>query len=141
MEYRGAGQGSPRSRTAQYRRLAAGDLRARAAPGARPEDAVPADLAGELLAAIAELEAHAELRAVRDGLAGPELDGLAESLRRYALLAARARRVAGSPAHVPELNKPTQAAAFRVRRRRCTTRCGTRAQADLGDAARGRGAG
>ena len=54
----------------------------------------PARAAGEL-AAIAELgaQAHAELRAVIDGLAPPELDGLAESLRRYALLAGRAQGI------------------------------------------------
>ena len=77
----------------------------------------PARAAGEL-AAIAELgaQAHAELRAVIDGLAPPELDGLAESLRRYALLAARAHGipVRVTAADVPELDAPTQAAAFRV---------------------------
>ena len=77
----------------------------------------PARAAGEL-AAIAELgaQAHAELRAVIDGLAPPELDGLAESLRRYALLAARAHGIAVrvSAADVPELDARTQAAAFRV---------------------------
>src|SRR6201985_2314261 len=47
------------------------------------------------LSAIAELgaQAHAELRAVIDGLAPPELDGLAESLRRYAQLAGRAHGI------------------------------------------------
>ena len=51
----------------------------------------PALVSAEL-AAIAEwARRHTrELRAVIDGLAPPELDGLAESLRRYAQLAARA---------------------------------------------------
>ena len=77
----------------------------------------PARAAGEL-AAIAELgaQAHAELRAVIDGLAPPELDGLAESLRRYALLAARAHgiTVRVTASDVPELDPRVQAAAFRV---------------------------
>ena len=77
----------------------------------------PARAAGEL-AAIAELgaQAHAELRAVIDGLAPPELDGLAESLRRYALLAGRAHGIAVrlTAADVPELDPRMQAAAFRV---------------------------
>ena len=88
---------------------------ARAAQVLVPKD--PGRAAGEL-AAIAELgaQAHAELRAVIDGLAPPELDGLAESLRRYALLAARAHGIAVrvTAADVPELDARTQAAAFRV---------------------------
>jgi signal transduction histidine kinase len=88
---------------------------ARAAEVLVPKD--PARAAGEL-AAIAELgaQAHAELRAVIDGLAPPELDGLAESLRRYALLAERAHGIAVrvTAADVPELDARTQAAAFRV---------------------------
>lgn len=70
------------------------------------------------LAAIAELgaQAHGELRAVIDGLAPPELDGLAESLRRYAVLAGRAHgievRVCSSD--LPELEPRVEAAAFRV---------------------------
>jgi signal transduction histidine kinase len=88
---------------------------ARAAQVLVPKD--PERAAGEL-AAIAELgaQAHAELRAVIDGLAPPELDGLAESLRRYALLAARAHGIAVrvTAADVPELDARTQAAAFRV---------------------------
>jgi signal transduction histidine kinase len=77
----------------------------------------PARAAGEL-AAIAELgaQAHGELRAVIDGLAPPELDGLAESLRRYALLAGRAHGIAIRLAacDVPGLDPRVQAAAFRV---------------------------
>jgi len=77
----------------------------------------PARAATEV-AAIAELgaQAHGELRAVIDGLAPPELDGLAESLRRYALLAGRAHGIAVrlAMAEVPELDQRVQAAAFRV---------------------------
>jgi signal transduction histidine kinase len=77
----------------------------------------PARAAAEL-GAIAELgaQAHAELRAVIDGLAPPELDGLAESLRRYARLAGRAHGIAVrlDAADVPELEPKTQAAVFRV---------------------------
>ncbi len=78
-------------------------------------------------------EAHAELRAVIDGLAPPDLEaaGLAESLRRYAVLAGRAH---GVPVDV---HRRLPAAAGRQRprrrctgwrRRRCTTRCGTPAR-------------
>jgi signal transduction histidine kinase len=88
---------------------------ARAAEVLVPKD--PARAVAEL-AAIAELgaQAHAELRAVIDGLAPPELDGLAESLRRYALLAGRADGIAVrvTATDVPELDARTQAAAFRV---------------------------
>jgi len=72
------------------------------------------------LRAVAELgaQAHGELRAVIDGLAPPELDGLAESLRRYALLAGRAHgipvRLTASDVDVSELDPRVQAAAFRV---------------------------
>jgi signal transduction histidine kinase len=76
------------------------------------------DRATAELAAIAELgaQAHGELRAVIDGLAPPELDGLAESLRRYAELAGRAHGldVRLTAADVPELDPKVQAAAFRV---------------------------
>jgi signal transduction histidine kinase len=70
------------------------------------------------IAAIADLgaQAHAELRAVIDGLAPPELDGLAASLRRYAALASRAHgipvRVAADD--VAGLTAKAEAAAFRV---------------------------
>lgn len=73
--------------------------------------------AGEI-AAISELgaQAHAELRAVIDGLAPPELDGLAASLRRYAALAGRAHGVPVEVAatDVGELAPDVAAAAFRV---------------------------
>jgi signal transduction histidine kinase len=77
----------------------------------------PARASAEL-AAIAELgaQAHGELRAVIDGLAPPELDGLAESLRRYAVLAGRAHGVPVrvTAAELPGLDPRVQAAAFRV---------------------------
>jgi signal transduction histidine kinase len=63
-------------------------------------------------------EAHAELRAVIDGLAPPDLAaaGLAESLRRYAVLAGRAHGVpvtftAGA---LPALGPRAEAALYRV---------------------------
>jgi signal transduction histidine kinase len=90
-------------------------LHARAAEMLIDKD--PARAASEL-GAIAELgaQAHGELRAVIDGLAPPELDGLAESLRRYALLAGRAHgiEVRLTAVDVPELDPRVQAAAFRV---------------------------
>ena len=77
----------------------------------------PGRAAGEV-AAIAQLgaQAHAELRAVIDGLAPPELDGLAASLRRYAQLAGRAHGIPirVTTAEVGELDSRVQAAAFRV---------------------------
>jgi signal transduction histidine kinase len=77
----------------------------------------PARAAAEM-AAIAELgaQAHGELRAAIDGLAPPELDGLAESLRRYALLAGRAHGITVSltATDIPELDPRVQTAAFRV---------------------------
>jgi signal transduction histidine kinase len=90
-------------------------LHARAAQELVAQD--PARAVAEL-GTIAELgaQAHGELRAVIDGLAPPELDGLAESLRRYALLAGRAHGIAVrlTAADVPELDPRVQAAAFRV---------------------------
>jgi signal transduction histidine kinase len=64
-------------------------------------------------------EAHAELRAVIDGLAPPGLDGLglAESLRRYGSIAGRAHGVpvlVTAAADVPGLGPDRQAALFRV---------------------------
>jgi signal transduction histidine kinase len=74
--------------------------------------------AGAGLAEIAQLgaQAHAELRAVIDGLAPPELDGLASSLRRYAALAERAHGipVRVTAAELSGLDPRVQAAAFRV---------------------------
>jgi signal transduction histidine kinase len=63
-------------------------------------------------------EAHAELRAVIDGLAPPGLDeaGLAESLRRYAVLAGRAHGVSVqfAAAELPVLGERQGAALYRV---------------------------
>lgn len=94
-------------------------IRAHARAASALVSADPARAAGEI-AAIAELgaQAHAELRAVIDGLAPPELDGLglAASLRRYASLASRAH---GVPVEVRasdagQLDPVASAAAFRV---------------------------
>jgi signal transduction histidine kinase len=63
-------------------------------------------------------EAHAELRAVIDGLAPPDLEaaGLAESMRRYAVLAGRAHgvQVAFTAAELPVLGTEVEAALYRV---------------------------
>lgn len=63
-------------------------------------------------------EAHAELRAAIDGLTPPDLDaaGLADSLRRYAVLAGRAHGVpvTFSSAALPALGPRAEAAIYRV---------------------------
>jgi signal transduction histidine kinase len=63
-------------------------------------------------------EAHAELRAVIDGLSPPDLEaaGLAESLRRYAVLAGRAHGVpvTFTAACLPPLRQNAEAALYRV---------------------------
>jgi signal transduction histidine kinase len=63
-------------------------------------------------------EAHAELRAVIDGLAPPDLraGGLADALRRYAVLAGRAHGipVTFTAAGLPALTPGTEAALYRV---------------------------
>jgi signal transduction histidine kinase len=63
-------------------------------------------------------EAHAELRAVIDGLAPPDLEaaGLAESLRRYAVLAGRAHGipVTFAAACLPALSRDAETALYRV---------------------------
>ncbi|MGH3197574.1 MAG: GAF domain-containing sensor histidine kinase [Streptosporangiaceae bacterium] len=63
-------------------------------------------------------EAHAELRAVIDGLAPPNLEaaGLAESLRRYAALAGRVHGVpvTFAAAALPALEPRAEAALYRV---------------------------
>ncbi len=63
-------------------------------------------------------EAHAELRAVIDGLSPPDLEaaGLAESLRRYAVLAGRAHGVpvTFAAACLPPLSEQAEAALYRV---------------------------
>ena len=63
-------------------------------------------------------EAHAELRAIIDGLAPPDLGavGLKESLRRYAVLAGRAHGipVTFTAAELPVLSARQEAALYRV---------------------------
>ena len=63
-------------------------------------------------------QAHAELRAVIDGLAPPDLEaaGLADSLRRYAVLAGRAYGipVTFTAAELPTLGVRVEAALYRV---------------------------
>jgi signal transduction histidine kinase len=63
-------------------------------------------------------EAHAELRAVIDGLAPPDLEaaGLAGSMRSYVVLAGRAYGipVAFTAADLPALGTPVEAALYRV---------------------------
>jgi signal transduction histidine kinase len=63
-------------------------------------------------------EAQAELRAVIDGLAPPDLQdgGLASSLRRYAVMAGRAYGipVTFTAAELPALKPPAEAALYRV---------------------------
>jgi len=91
--------------------------RARAAAVLAPRDA---GRAAAEMAAVAQLgaEAHAELRAVIDGLAPPDLGeaGLAESLRRYAVLAGRAHGVSVrfTAAELPVLAEHQNAALYRV---------------------------
>jgi signal transduction histidine kinase len=76
--------------------------------------------AGAEMEAVAQLgaEAQAELRAVIDGLAPPELGeaGLTESLRRYAVLAGRAHGVPVGfcAAELPVLDERQEAALYRV---------------------------
>jgi signal transduction histidine kinase len=79
----------------------------------------PAQAAAEM-ESVAALggEAHAELRAVIDGLAPPGIadGGLAESLRRYALLAGKAHgvHVLFTSADLPPLGAQRDAAVYRV---------------------------
>ena len=85
-------------------------LAARDDPGAAREIEAVASLSAE---------AHAELRAVIDGLAPPDLaaGGLAESLRRYAALAARAHGVpvgVEAACELPALGAGVDAALYRV---------------------------
>ena len=91
---------------------AAAVLAAREPPDAKRIRAA-IEVVGELGA-----EAHAELRAVIDGLAPPDLEaaGLAESLRRYAVLAGRAHGVpvTFTAACLPPLCQNTEAALYRV---------------------------
>jgi signal transduction histidine kinase len=85
--------------------------------GREPGDAGRVRAEIEVVDALAA-EAHAELRAIIDGLAPPDLDaaGLAESLRRYAVLAGRAHGVpvAFTATELPPLATGVEAALYRV---------------------------
>jgi signal transduction histidine kinase len=85
--------------------------------GREPGDASRVRAEIEVVDALAA-EAHAELRAIIDGLAPPDLDaaGLAESLRRYAVLAGRAHgvTVAFTATELPPLATGVEAALYRV---------------------------
>ena len=85
--------------------------------GREPGDASRVRAEIEVVDALAA-EAHAELRAIIDGLAPPDLDaaGLAESLRRYAVLAGRAHGVpvAFTATELPPLATGVEAALYRV---------------------------
>src|SRR5271166_1624731 len=82
-----------------------------------PVDAVRVRAEIEVVGALGA-EAHAELRAVIDGLAPPDLEaaGLAESLRRYAVLAGRAHGVpvTFTAGCLPALGPRAEAALYRV---------------------------
>jgi signal transduction histidine kinase len=92
---------------------------ARAAAVLATRDDGPA--AAREMDAVASLgaEAHAELRAVIDGLTPPDLEtcGLAESVRRYTVLAERAHGVPvvfSAPCELPALGAVVDAALYRV---------------------------
>jgi len=93
---------------------------ARAAAVLAGRDPVDAGRVRAEIEVVGELgaEAHAELRAVIDGLAPPDLEaaGLAESLRRYAVLAGRAHGVpvTFTAACLPPLDSKAEAAFYRV---------------------------
>ena len=93
---------------------------ARAAAVLAARDPVDAARVRAEIEVIGELgaEAHAELRAVIDGLAPPDLEaaGLAESLRRYAALAGRAHGipVTFTAGDLPALGPRAEAALYRV---------------------------
>ena len=93
---------------------------ARAAAVLAARDPVDAARVRAEIEVIGELgaEAHAELRAVIDGLAPPDLEaaGLAESLRRYAMLAGRAHGVpvTFTAGDLPALGPRAEAALYRV---------------------------
>jgi signal transduction histidine kinase len=92
-------------------------VKARAASMLVSRDPAQAAAEMESVAALGG-EAHAELRAVIDGLAPPGITdgGLAESLRRYALLAGKAHgvRVLFASADLPPLGARRDAAVYRV---------------------------
>jgi len=85
--------------------------------GREPPDAARVRTEIEAVSALGA-EAQAELRAIIDGLAPPDLDaaGLAESLRRYAVLAGRAHGVpvAFTAGALPALGSRAETALYRV---------------------------
>jgi signal transduction histidine kinase len=93
---------------------------ARAASVLAARDPVEADRVRAEIDVVGELgaEAHAELRAVIDGLAPPDLAaaGLAESIRRYAALAGRAHGipVTVTAAGLPAFGQRAELAVYRV---------------------------
>jgi signal transduction histidine kinase len=94
-------------------------IRAHARAAAVLADRDPGRVKAEIeVVATLGAEAHAELRAVIDGLAPPDLQdgGLAESLRRYAVLAGHAygMPVTFTAAELPSLKPRTEAALYRV---------------------------
>jgi signal transduction histidine kinase len=92
-------------------------VKARAASMLATRDTARAVAEMESVAALAG-DAHAELRAVIDGLAPPEIaeGGLAESLRRYALLAGKAHgvKVYVAADDLPALGLRRDAALYRI---------------------------
>jgi signal transduction histidine kinase len=92
-------------------------VKARAASVLATRDPQRAVLEMESVAALAG-DAHAELRAVIDGLAPPEIaeGGLTESLRQYAQLAGRAHgvRVRFAADELPPLGVHREAAVYRI---------------------------
>jgi signal transduction histidine kinase len=92
-------------------------VKARAASMLATRDAERAVAEMQSVAGLAG-DAHAELRAVIDGLAPPQIaeGGLAESLRRYALLAGKAHgvKVVFVADELPELGPRREAALYRI---------------------------
>jgi signal transduction histidine kinase len=92
-------------------------VKARAASMLATRDAERAVAEMQSVAGLAG-DAHAELRAVIDGLAPPQIaeGGLAESLRRYALLAGKAHgvKVVFVADDLPELGPRREAALYRI---------------------------
>jgi signal transduction histidine kinase len=92
-------------------------VKARAASVLVARDPAQAVAEAESVAALAG-DAHAELRAVIDGLAPPEIteSGLAGSLRRYALLAGKAHgvKICFAAADIPPLGVSREAALYRI---------------------------
>jgi len=92
-------------------------VKARAASVLVARDPAQAVAEAESVAALAG-DAHAELRAVIDGLAPPQIteSGLTGSLRRYALLAGKAHsvKICFAAADIPPLGVSREAALYRI---------------------------